>query len=123
MPEQAANEYSIAAGDQGRHNAAESKARGALTFAASSAAAATPILVGGAQAGAPIPVPRIHYIARRIHSLGERPLAELFIELAARGDLHGVLERYARLPPAADFIRAHGGDRLTSPRAARGGRR
>jgi hypothetical protein len=67
-----------------------------------------------------IPVPRIHYLARRIHLLGERPLAELFIELAAGDDLHGVLERYARLAPAADFIRALGGDRLTAPRAVSG---
>jgi hypothetical protein len=67
-----------------------------------------------------IPVPRIRYLARRIHLLGERPLAELFIELAAGGDLHGVLERYARLAPAADFIRAFGGDRLTAPRALSG---
>ena len=67
-----------------------------------------------------IPLPRIHYLARRIHLLGERPLAELFIELAAGGDFHGVLERYARLAPAADFIRALGGDRLTAPRAVSG---
>ena len=64
-----------------------------------------------------IPVPRIHYLARCIHLLGERPLAELFMELAAGDDLHGVLERYARLAPAADFIRALGGDRLAGPRA------
>ena len=67
-----------------------------------------------------IPMPRIKYLARRIHSLGERPLAELFIELAAGGDLHAVLEDYARLAPAADFIRALGGDRLTAPHAVTG---
>jgi hypothetical protein len=70
-----------------------------------------------------IPLPRIRYLARHIHLLGERPLAELFIELDAGGDLHGVLERYARLAPAADFIRAIGGDRLTMPRVVSGGRR
>jgi hypothetical protein len=122
MSKQPPNEYSIAAGDKGRRDAADFEARGGLTFAASSAAAATPILVGGARAGDPIPVPRLHYLARCIHSLRERPPAELFIKLA-RGDLHGVVERYARLAPAADFIRAHGGDRWTSPRAVRGGRR
>jgi hypothetical protein len=70
-----------------------------------------------------IPVPRIHYLARRIHLLGERPLAELFIELAAGDDLHGVLERYARLAPPANFIRALGGDRLPAPRAVKRERR
>jgi hypothetical protein len=59
----------------------------------------------GALAVTTVPVPRIYYLARRIHLLGERPLAELFIELAAGDDLHGVLERYGRLAPAADFIR------------------
>jgi hypothetical protein len=77
----------------------------------------------GAVAVTTIPVPRIHYLARRIHLLGERPLAELFIELAAGRGLHGVLERYARLAPAADFIRAFGGDRLAGPRAVDGERR
>ena len=77
----------------------------------------------GALAVTTIPVPRIHYLARRIHLLGERPLAELFIELAAGRGLHGVLERYARLAPAADFIRALGGDRLPAPRAVNGERR
>src|SRR5215475_8357591 len=62
-----------------------------------------------------IPAPRIYYFARRIHLLGERPLAELFIELAAGGDLHVELERYARLTPAADLIRAFGGGRLAGP--------
>jgi hypothetical protein len=77
----------------------------------------------GGPAVTTIPVPRIHYLARRIHLLGERPLAELFIELAAGDDLHGVLERYARLAPATDFIRALGGDRLPAPRAIKGERR
>jgi hypothetical protein len=44
-------------------------------------------------------------------------------ETRLSGDLHSVLERYARLAPAADFIRALGGDRLTTPRAVSGGRR
>jgi hypothetical protein len=67
--------------------------------------------------GTTIPVPRIHYLAPRVHLLAERPLAELFIELAAGAGLHGVLERYVRLAPAADFIRALGGDRLPAPLA------
>jgi hypothetical protein len=82
------------------------EARGAQAFAVTPARAVTPI-----------PVPRIRYLARCIHLLGERPLAELFIELAAGDDLHGVLERYARLAPMADFIRVLGGDRLRGPRA------
>jgi len=90
-------------------------ARGAQTSAVSSAAG-----LGKTSAVSTIPLPRVHYLARRIHLLGERPLAELFMELAAGGDLHGVLERYARLAPAADFIRAFGGDRLTAPRALSG---
>jgi hypothetical protein len=102
----------------------------AQTFAGTSAPAAMPP-IGAGEAGkfyealpaTTIPVQRIHYLARRIHLLGERPLAELFIELAAGGDFHGVLERYARLAPAADFIRALGGDRLPAPRAVSGGRR
>jgi hypothetical protein len=80
---------------------------------------AGPGKVNGAPAVTPIPIPRIHYLARCIHSLGERPLAELFTELAAGRGLHDVLERYARLAPVADFIRALGGDRLLGPRAVR----
>jgi hypothetical protein len=94
------------------HPAAAHGARGAEAFAATSARAVTTI-----------PVPRIHYLARCIHLLGERPLAELFIDLAAGEDLHGSLERYARLAPVADLIREFGGDRLTTPRAVSGGRR
>ena len=103
----------------GTVNAAAHQARGAQSFAVSSAVG----LGKGAPAVTTIPVPRIHYLARRIHLLGERPLAELFIELAAGRGLHGVLERYARLAPAADFIRALGGDRLVAPRAVKGERR
>jgi hypothetical protein len=132
MPELPPDEPFIAAvrADAGRRKAAATEARGAQTFAVTSApAATTPIRAGdlgkfyGALPVTTIPVPRIHYLARRIHLLGERPLAELFIELAAGDDLHGVLERYARLAPAADFIRALGGDRLPAPRAVNGERR
>ena len=114
------NESSIAGADAVSKAAAD-EARGAQTFAVSSAVALGK--VNGALAVTTIPVPRVHYLARRIHLLGERPLAELFIELAAGDDLHGVLERYARLAPAADFIRALGGDRLMAPRAVSGERR
>jgi hypothetical protein len=44
-------------------------------------------------------------------------------ETRLSGDLHSVLERYARLAPAADFIRALGGDRLPAPRVVSGERR
>jgi hypothetical protein len=60
-----------------------------------------------------IPLARIRYLVRQIHVLGERPLAELFIELDRGADLHSSLERYARL--SAEFIRQWG-DRLPSPR-------
>jgi hypothetical protein len=106
-----------------------SRLRALPSLALSTAIADAPSPVGdlgkvyGALAVTTIPMPRVHYLTRRIHLLGERPLAELFIELAAGSDLHGVLERYARLAPAADFIRALGGDRLTTPRAVSGGRR
>jgi hypothetical protein len=90
---------------------------------AEDASGAQALAVTSAQTMTTIPVPRIHYLARRIHLLGERPLAELFTELAAGDDLHGVLERYARLAPAADFIRALNGDRLPIPRSVNGERR
>ena len=107
--------------DARRRKAAAREALGGQTSAVSSAVGL--VKINGASAVTTIPVPRIHYLARRIHLLGERPLAELFIELAAGDDLHGVLERYARLAPAADFIRALGGDRLPAPRAVNGERR
>jgi hypothetical protein len=112
---------SVAGTDALRLKAVAHQARGAQTFTVSSTAGLGK--VNGAPAVITIPVPRIHYLARRIHLLGERPLAELFIELAAGSGLHGVLERYARLAPAADFIRALGGDRLADPRAVDGERR
>ena len=112
------HEPSVAIADAGRRNAAAQEALGAQTSAVSSAAG-----LGKASAVSTIPLPRVHYLARRIHLLGERPLAELFIELATGDDLHGVLERYARLAPAADLIGALGGDRLPAPRAIKGERR
>jgi hypothetical protein len=121
MSELPPDESSIDGADSGRRKAAAHEARGAQTCAVTSAVGLGKI--NAALAVTTIPVPRVHYLARRIHLLGERPLAELFIELAASGDLHGVLERYARLAPAADFIRALGGDRLPAPRAVSGERR
>jgi hypothetical protein len=106
-------EPSVAVADAGRRKAAAQEALGAHTSAVSSAAG-----LGKASAVSIIPLPR-----RRIHLLGERPLAELFIGLATGDDLHGVLERYARLAPAADLIGALGGDRLPAPRAIKGERR
>ena len=122
MSELPPDEPSIAAAaDPGRRKAAAREAHGVQTCAVTSAVGLGKI--NAALAVTAIPVPRVRYLARRIHLLGERPLAELFIELAAGGDLNGVLERYARLAPAADFIRALGGDRLAAPRAVSGGRR
>lgn len=54
---------------------------------------------------------------RRIHSLGERPLFELLVELEAGAPLAQTLERYARISPLAGFIADHGGDRLPRARA------
>ena len=69
-----------------------------------------------------LPRARITYLARQIHPLGERPLAELFIELAAGGQLGPVLEQYARIAPFADFIRTMDGDRLPLPKIVTGRR-
>jgi hypothetical protein len=60
----------------------------------------------------PLPRSRVHLLAARIHRLGERPLAELFLELLAGADPVDRIERYAALAPLADFIAAQGGDRL-----------
>jgi hypothetical protein len=68
-----------------------------------------------------VPDARMRYLAGRIYGLGPRPLYELFCEIDAGADLHAVLEAYARLP--AEFIAAHGGDRLPSLRAVDGGSR
>jgi hypothetical protein len=66
----------------------------------------------------PIPRSRLHLLAARVHDLGPRPLAELFLELLAGADPVVRIEVYAALP--ADFIRALGGDRLpASARAVR----
>ena len=66
-----------------------------------------------------VPDARLRYLAGRIHALGERPLFELLRELDGGADLHPTLEAYARLP--AEFIAAHGGDRLIPLRAVDGG--
>ena len=58
---------------------------------------------------------RLRYLAGCIHGLGPRPLYELLRQLDAGADLHPTLEAYARLP--AEFIAAHGGDRLMPLRA------
>jgi len=67
-----------------------------------------------------LPDERVRHLAARIHSLGARPLFELFRELAHGAELHTTLEAYARLAPLASFIRANGGDRLPQLRVAAG---
>ena len=62
---------------------------------------------------------RLAFLAWRVHALGGRPLLELLRELERGAELHRALEKYAGLP--ADFIRAHGGDRLPEPRLVAGG--
>jgi hypothetical protein len=70
-----------------------------------------------------LPRERLACLARRIHRLGERPLYELFRELASGAPLLPRLERYARLEADyGDFIRALSGDRLTPLRSIPGGR-
>jgi hypothetical protein len=69
-----------------------------------------------------IPRERLVHLARQIHPLGERPLAELFIELAAGAPLIPRLEAYARLEPLAGFIQAMDGNRLPQPRVVPGRR-
>jgi hypothetical protein len=64
-----------------------------------------------------VPAPRLQHLARQIHALGERPLFELFRELERGADLHGALERYARLAPFAAFIAENGGRDLPKMRA------
>jgi hypothetical protein len=68
------------------------------------------------------PPERIHYLARRLHSLGVRPIYELLLELRDGADLWIRLERYAGLAPLAGFIASQGGDHLPPPRALKGGR-
>ena len=66
------------------------------------------------------PRERLAYLARKIHRLGERPLFELFVELAAGAPLVKRLEVYAR--PDPDFVAALGGDRLPPLRSVTGER-
>ena len=111
------------------YQAGSALARALPSRASSTAIADAPSPVGdlgkvyGAPAITTIPVPRIHYLARRIHLVGERPLAELFIQLETGGDLHGMLEEYASFARLVDFIRALRCNRLTMPRPINGGRR
>lgn len=46
-----------------------------------------------------IPKSRVHLLAARIHALGPRPLAELFLELFAGADPLDRIERYSILDP------------------------
>jgi hypothetical protein len=60
---------------------------------------------------------RLRCLARRLHRLGPRPLAEFLIELEAGAPLHERLETYAALD--GDFIRALGGADLSVARVIR----
>lgn len=66
----------------------------------------------------PIPRSRVLLLAARIHALGQRPLAELFIELLDGADVHDAMERYAQLYELRDFISSLGGDHLPAPARA-----
>ena len=66
---------------------------------------------------------RLRQLARRIHTLGPRPLYELLVELDDGAELWPTLEAYGRLERFAGFIGEHGGDRLPGPRVVDGGRK
>jgi hypothetical protein len=74
------------------------------------------------QGGGLIPRERLARLARKIHRLGERPLFELFRELATGANLHECLERYAALAPLTGLIQSLSGDRLPRPGVIRGRR-
>ena len=74
------------------------------------------------QGGGLVPRERLARLARKIHRLGERPLFELFRELATGANLHECLERYAALAPLTGLIQSLSGDRLPRPRVIRGRR-
>lgn len=46
----------------------------------------------------------------RIHSLGAKPLYQLFAELEKGAELQDVLERFAAIAVYRDFTRANNGD-------------
>lgn len=69
-----------------------------------------------------LPDARLRLLAARVHALGERPLFELFRELADGADLPSRLEVYARMDAAT--IATLGGRDLPEPlRVATEGRR
>ncbi len=68
------------------------------------------------------PPARLRRLAERIHALGPWPLFCLLRELDEGGDLHRVLEGYARIYPLRHFIAALDGNRMPPPRVIRGGR-
>jgi hypothetical protein len=70
-----------------------------------------------------IPHARLTLLAQRIHTLGPRPLAELFAELQDGAPLAERVERYAELAPLADFIAQLGASSPPTPRVIRGSRR
>lgn len=61
----------------------------------------------------PIPAARLQHFARRIHTLGLRPLHELLRELVAGGNLLDRIEAFAEID--ADVMRAIGADDLRRP--------
>ncbi len=63
----------------------------------------------------PPPDERLRYLAKRVHSLGERALFELLLEVADGADLWERLEAYARLAPFGPFIEQCGGRWLPAP--------
>jgi hypothetical protein len=64
---------------------------------------------------------RIRYLARHLHSLGPRPLAEYLAEIIAGADPLARLERYCELDP--DLVHRLGADRMPPTHRVVGGRR
>jgi hypothetical protein len=59
------------------------------------------------------PKARLRYLARRLHSLGPKPLFHFLDEVERGANLRAHLEKYAELP--ADFIKTNRGDEFATP--------
>ena len=75
-----------------------------------------PVLPSERRRGPSLPRERLAHLAAKIHSLGSRPLYELFRELQDGKPFAQTLERYAELEPLSGFIAEHGGASFRPPR-------
>jgi hypothetical protein len=69
-----------------------------------------------------IPPARLRHLARRVHSLGPRPLYELLLEVQGGAPLNERLEAYAAIAPFAPLITALGDAELPALRPIGEGR-